>query len=49
MKTTKERQASFKKRMRDADYVQVAVWIPSDKKAELKAFVEGLKSEKSSA
>jgi hypothetical protein len=45
MKTTKQRQASFKKRMRDAGYVQVTVWVPKDKKAELKAFAEGLKHE----
>jgi len=44
-KSNQSRQAAFKARMRNAGFVQVSVWIPKDKKAELNKFVESLKGE----
>jgi len=39
-KSNQSRQAAFKSRMRDSGFVQVAVWIPKDKKPELAEFVK---------
>ena len=43
-KSNQSRQAAFKARMRESGFVQVSVWIPKDKKAELKEFVDNYKT-----
>ena len=42
-KTGQSRQAEFKARQAKAGLVRVEVWIPSDKKADVLAYIKGLK------
>jgi len=43
-KTSRERQATFKERMKKQGHVRVESWIPASKKPELIEFVESLKT-----
>jgi len=42
-KSNKTKQADYKERQRKAGLVQITVWVPKDKRAELAEFVASLK------
>jgi len=43
MKSNAERQREFKSKQRELGMVQVAVWIPKDKKKEVLEYIDSLK------
>lgn len=45
-KTIKQRQAEFKKRMREAGLSRMEIWVHPDKKDQVKRYVERLNQQK---